>query len=542
MADMASSPSLDFNVSSEKVQKINAAFQKISRDSFLVFARGITIPSVSGPVMFDRVMAKFQRKFFEDIAASLHALRDGTIPPNRRFWLERTKKTSKDNDVAVCLLWLMAFTDRPLLGQVCAANSEQAAIIEDRARAIMHYNKWLNSYVEIVQRVIRSRAMPKGTRVQIEATGSAGAAQGPTPDILVLNELVHVDRWDVMKAHMNNAAGVPRGVVVVATNAGVKGTPAEVWRQNAFENRERWRVHHWKKKAPWLSNEDMEEAKRLDPIGAEFRRLWQGRWVSGSGGAVDEDTIDRAFRLSGPLSSKEKGWRYLAGLDLGVSHDHAGIAVVGVNEQEQSVREVWIRGYVPEIPNDKGVLEVDCSAVEEDVERVTRVFDIEWFGYDPAAGGSFMAQRLRKRGIRMREVSFSSPAQQTAMAVAFVTLMKDGKLACYEDEEGRMRRDFGKFSIEHKPPSKYKLTAISDEHGHADVGVSLVMTLPRAVEILGGISGLLPSDVLVEENDEDLSEEEVKEMPDELRAIYEMEAEDFGVKPKRVRLTDLDTI
>jgi len=525
----------------DKVQELEDLFREKCRDSFDLFVRGLIIPSATGPMLFELVMADFQREFFKSVGPSLHAIKDGTAPPARRFWLERTKKTSKDGDVACCLIWLMAWTKRPVLCQVCAANSEQAAIIEDRARAILHYNPWLNGYVEIVEKIIRSKCRPRTTLVRIESTGSAGAAQGPTPDVLVLNELVHVDRWDVMKAHMNNAAGVPQGIVIVATNAGVKGTQAEVWRQNALAEKDRWRCHIWSKKAPWLSDADMEDAKKMDPVGMEYQRLWLGRWISGIGNAVDEDSIARCFRLSGPLAAPEQGWRYVAGLDLGVSHDHAGIVVLGVSEKEQRIKEAWMRGYVPEIPNDKGVLEVNCDAVEADALNLWKIFHIEHFGYDPAAGGSFMAQRLRKKNVPMREMTFASAVNQTMMAKAFVTAVKDGKLECYDDLEGRMRRDFGKFNIEHRPPSRYKLTATSDEHGHADVGVSLVICLPKAVEMLGGYAHLMPEDDVAVTDDSILTEEEVEEMPAELRDIYEMEVadEEGWQKKNRPKISDL---
>ncbi len=527
---------------STKVNKheIEAAYRNASARSFMVFIRGLTIPSAYGPKTFELVMADFQREFFEDIAPSLHALKDGNMPPKRRFWLERTKKTAKDADVAACLIWLMAFTSRPFLGQVCAANSEQAAIIEDRARAILYHNKWLHDYVDIVQRVIRSKQNPNTTKTQIEATGSAGAAQGPTPDILILNELVHVERWDVMKSHMNNAAGVPMGMMIVATNAGIKGTPAEVWRKNALSQTDRWRTHIYTKVAPWVSKEDMEDAKRLDPIGAEYARLWEGRWISGTGSAVNEDEIDRCFRLKGFLQAPESSWRYVAGLDLGISHDHAGLVVLGANEQENRIKEAAMRGYVPSVPNDKGILEVDADLVEADVIRYWQRFRIEWFGYDPAAGGSFMAQRLRRKGVPMREMTFASATNQTLMAVSFVTSIKSERLECYDDPEGRMRRDFGKFNIEHKPPSKYKLTAVSDEYGHADVGVALAICLPKAVAILDGSTRLLSTDVLVEEEDVVLSKDEIEAMPDELREIYELENSVPGYPKNRPLISEMD--
>jgi hypothetical protein len=67
---------------------------------------------------------------------------------------------------------------------------------------------------------------------------------------------------------------------------------------------------------------------------------------------------------------------------------------------------------------------------------------------------------------------------------------------------------------------------VSDETGHADVGTALVIVLPKALELIGGLFhlGIGDSDIGMVE-DIKLSEEEVEEMPSELRALYEMEDE-----------------
>lgn len=494
-----------------------------SSRSFLFFARSLVVPTgAHGPRLFDEVMADFQREAFELVAPTLHAIKDGEMPERRRWWIERTKKASKDTDIAVWLLWLMAFAKRPLLCQVCASNSEQAAIVEDRARELVDSNRWLGELVEIVERKIRSARRKRLVRTRIEATGTAGAAQGPTPDLLILNELVHVDRWETMEAHMNNADGVPRGVAVVSTNAGIRSSKAEIWRDSALANPDRWTVLIRDRPAPWISDEDIEDARRRDPVGAEFARLWRGRWISGRGNAVDEATIERLFCLEGPRG-RESGLEYVAGLDLGIKHDHAGVAVCGVDEPNLRVRVSLVRGFAPEKPNSEGKPEVDSDAVEREVLRIWREYRVGWFGYDPAAGGSFMAQRLRRKGVPMREVSFSKPAVQTAMAESYVTLAESGRLELYEDPEGRLRRDLGKFDVSVRPPSRYKLEAVSDEHGHADVGFALAICLPRAVEMLGGFDRLRPDqDVAGGDRDyEDLTEEELDQMPAELREICE---------------------
>jgi hypothetical protein len=100
-------------------------------------------------------------------------------------------------------------------------------------------------------------------------------------------------------------------------------------------------------------------------------------------------------------------------------------------------------------------------------------------------------------------------------------VVKDGVLVCYPDREGRLRRDFGKFSISHKPPSRYKLEAVSDEYGHADVGTALVMMLPRAIQVLRGLGGLTPEDELTDTTEEEWEQKDVDSLPEGLREIYE---------------------
>jgi len=328
---------------------------------------------------------------------------------------------------------------------------------------------------------------------------------------------------------MNNAAGVPRGVVVISTNAGKRGTPAWTWRKNAMAEGSRWVVLLWSERSPWLAQEDVDEARANDPIGAEFHRLFCGEWISGMGDALTEAELDMAFVPGLQESAPIAGWSYLAAFDLGISHDHSGLVVVGVDRVAGKVRVFSARGYAPSVPNERGKAEVDKSAVEADCVRLWKEYGIEWFGYDPAAGGSFLAQDLRRWGLPMAEMPFSS-ANLTAMAQSLVQLVKGGRLELYEDVEGRLRRDLGKFSVEFKPPNRYKLEAVSDEHGHADVGTALVICLARACEMLGEHGWFTGQERLAYDADDNLTEDELDGMDPKLREIYEM----YDEGPERV--------
>jgi phage terminase large subunit-like protein len=507
---------------------IQEVYEKRSASKFLVFMGGLRIDSAYGPKVFSKCIQPFQQECFESLAPSLQALQEGEMPPIRRFWIERTKKSSKDADLAVCLLWLIAFAKRPFLIQVCAANRKQAGIVRSRIKSILAYNHWLDDYVEIQRHMIISK---NGLgELIIESTDSTGGAHGETPDLLVLNELVHVAKWETMQTHRSNANGVPQGVVIISTNAGIRGTSAWDWREKAIKamnkNPDKWRFHIWDKKAPWIPDVNVEEERELDTIGNTFKRLWEGKWVLGTGDAVDEDSINRCFVLEGPLEDREYGWNYIAGLDLGIKKDHSGIAVIGVNVREKKLKIAAIKAVTPTVPiekeNGETEYEVSAAAVENACVRLWKLFLIDWFGYDPAAGGSFMAQRLRDVGVPMREVSFAKPDNLTAMARSFVQVLKDGKLEAYDDEEGRLRRDFGKFTITYKPPSSYKLEAVSDVHGHADVGTAVIIALPEAVERMKSWEGLNPDDVLWdEEDDKPFTANELDELPEEMREIYD---------------------
>lgn len=491
-------------------EAVEAAYRARSADDFLLFVRGLTIPGGLGPRLFDEVMAKYQLNFFKVLANSLHAVRDGVMPPIRRFWVERTKKAGKDSDLATCLMWLLAFPKRPMYLQVGAADRDQAAIIRRRMVDLVHYNPWLEEFIDVQRYRVVNRY--GNAELDILAADIAGS-HGETPDVLVVNELSHVTKFEFIENLLDNADGVPRGLTIVATNAGFKGTRAELMRRNA-ENSGRWSVHLWRQPAPWISPEDVEDARKRSTH-SRFMRLWYGQWASGKGDALSEEYIDRCFadnrrELRGP----EPGWTYIGGLDLGVSHDHSGLVVLGVNINERRLRLAWMRAWEPNTRTGK----VDLITVEEACYVAYRTFHLSWLGYDPTEA-RLMAQQLIRRGVPMVEVTFSSGRNLTAMAEAMIQVIEGGLLECYDDEEGRLRRDFGKFNIVERSYG-YKLEAVSDEYGHADVGTALAICLPRAVGMLAGRVSFTEDDVIAEFDSQPLSKDEVEEMPSELRDIY----------------------
>jgi len=488
------------------IARAEASYRRRAANSLLVFLEGLTIDGATGPVVFRRVIEPFQRQTFAALAPAVEALARGDRPPRRRFWVERTKKSGKDSDLAIVLLWLLAFARRPVYLQVGAADRDQANIVKKRMEALLHYNPWLAELITIHQ--YRARSVDGLAELDIMAADIAGA-HGGTPDLLIVNELSHVTKWEFIQNLLDNADGVPQGVTVIATNAGFIGTSAHSLKL-VVEADPLWDRFYWTEPSPWLEASDIAAARRRNSP-SRYRRLWWGKWVSGKGDAFDETVIERIFSLQGPTPEPLPGWSYIGGLDLGVSHDHAAFLVLGIESNSQRLHVAWFRAWAPGAGR-----EVDLMDVEATVERAAGLYRLGWIGYDPHQA-KLMAQRLVRRGVPMVEVPFDG-TNLTAMADGLKQVVDQGRLAAYDDLDGRLRRDLGKLTIEEKSYG-YKLTAVSDETGHADVATALVITIPHALSTMTFGDRLRAEDSLA--YDDDPTEEDVEAMPPELREIYE---------------------
>lgn len=525
----------------QEEERIEAAWRHHCQNSFSAFFRGIRIEAGGQPRQFENVGAMFQREFFEDVTPHIEASRNGTQPTLRRFWCERTKKASKDADIAVIILWLMCFPTRPYYAQIGAADKEQANIVKERIEHLLYWNDWLNAYVEVNRYEVKSKKTNQSgnslARTEILSSDIAGA-HGGTPDLMIVNELSHVTRWEFVENLMDNADGVPHGIIIVATNAGFRGTKAESWRINAMrsdgkDGSLRWSVHVLSKPAPWHSKAVLAEAKKRNPR-SRYKRLWQGIWASGKGDAVREDAIERAFVMPGPLTAPEEGYDYVLGLDLGVSHDHCGFMCLGVSMTQRKIKTaVWAR-WKP--PIDGG--EIQLVPVMNYIKRIYRTFKAAILFYDPHQA-VLMAQMLRKEGLVCEEVSFSSHGNLTRMASAYMEVLSAGVMECYDDTELSLQQDFGKLSIVEKPYG-FRLEAVSDESGHADVATALLIALPFARDALEGLVNFDPTDEVMSADDVELSEEELKAVPGELKELMDLEDQEGARHRGRPTITQID--
>ncbi len=436
------------------------------------FQAALIIPSARGTAKFGDVMGDFQKERFAGINPALLSISQGNKPEFGRHWWEATKGASKDSDLAVCLLWLLAFSKRPLTCQVGAADMDQADELRKAAKDILRLNEWLATRIQLQAMKIVCKA--NGSECEIIAADVAGS-HGARPDVLILNELSHVTKQEFAENLMDNAAKVPHGLAVIATNSGFEGTWQERWRAIAIDS-PRWKTHIYSRPAPWLDDDEMAEAKRRNSH-ARFMRLWWGVWASGAGDALDAEDLQAAiFPLLKPTTTRDPEWFYVGGLDLGIKHDHSALVVLAGNQKTQRIRLAHAQSWAPDPETGK----VNLMAVERAVLEAHQRFNMKTCGYDPYQA-ALMAQRLELQRVRLKEVPFTGTALNL-MASTLLDVFRSRRIELFDCPQ--LISDLRRLTIEEKSYG-YRLSATRDDAGHADLATSLALSLPIAVEFLG---------------------------------------------------------
>ncbi len=456
----------------------SSTLRKFANDP-LDFIGDLTVPSAAGPCRFAAVMADFQRVDFQAIAPSLLALTRGEKPPIGRFWIERTKGASKDSDLACCLLWLLAFSPRPLRVQIGAYDSRQADEVRLIVKAILRLDGPLNHLLREVIEVQRSLIVNTRTEstAEILTTDSKGT-HGSRPDVVLIDELSHVDSQEFAETLADNLDKMPNGLMLIATNAGYVQTWQHAWRNIAVSS-DRWHFSPYKQPAPWINPADLEES-RLRNSAARYARLWAGEWVRDGGDALDIEDIEACVTLEPPPHVDHPSWgsyfgncRFVAGLDLATKRHHSALVVLGVDDTRR-IRLAHVQSWRPIAGK------VDLTAVREGVLAAHRSFRFAACYYDPFQA-ALMAQDLGRQNVPMREFQFVGRNLNT-MASKLIETFRAREINLYPDE--RLIGDLTRLTIVERQFG-FKLEAAYDaEHGHADTAFALAIALPAATGFL----------------------------------------------------------
>lgn len=459
------------------------------------FQQDICIATGSGPRRFGDVMADFQRERFAAVNPCVLAVARHVAPPIPRIWDERTKGASKDTDWTVNLLWLLAFSRRPLRMQVGAFDAEQAdevrLIVKDILRTDGPINSFLRSVIEAkADEIVNPRT---GSVIEILTSDQYGS-HGSRIDLLLMNELTHQQSSGFAETLFDNLDKMPHAFGVVCTNSGHDPSWQLEWKRTFASLPERWLMLEYNQPSPWVSEAALAEAERRNPIG-RFQRLWHGAWSPEEGNpALSPEVIERAFTFAPGenVVQLERPLEHVGGLDLGVSRDASALAILGVQRfhgRHGLIRLVDWKVWRPTKGN-----KVDLTEVEQAVAEAHAKYDLKAMNFDPWQA-SHMASRLQagRVGVYRRQMhqhagTTKVPMMEVAqtgnnlqkMATCLIESFNDNRVFLRECPE--LKRDLLRLRVEERSFG-FRLVAPHDQLGHGDLGTAFSLALLAASEL-----------------------------------------------------------
>ncbi len=474
----------------------------ISRKQFAKYARdpaafrASLLVDVDGVARrFGDVMDPWQRDDFAALDDGLRRCAGRSKRPGpMRAYLERPRGHSKTTDLATIAVWALAFATRPLRGYCYAADKDQSRLLRDAMETLVRLNPWLGTILTVeAHRVVNyADGHPgKGGSLSIE-TSDVGSSFGILPDLIIADELTHwTGDGSLWHSLLSSAAKRSNCLLATISNAGF----VDSWQWAVREAARLDAAWYFSRLdgpvASWLTPDRLDEQKRMLPAVA-YARLWENLWSSGGGDALAEADILAAFSQDiTPMTAREPGWLYIAGVDLGVKRDNAAVVTLAVPSGGSGGRIRLARNKVwKPVPGRK----VDLIDVERHLLDLDATFGLESIVFDPWQA-ELLAQRLEadtghKRRNNRRRFSKKPwcremPPSGTNLrnqATLVLECFADRRLLFYPCEE--IRRDLLKLRVEEKSYG-FRLTSPRDGDGHGDTFSAFALALVVAHEVAG---------------------------------------------------------
>ncbi len=387
-----------------------------------------------------------------------------------RAYMERARGHSKTGDLAMMTTWALAFSPRRLSGVAGAADRDQAQLLRHAIDRLAATNPWLRSLLDVQQwRVVNTKTGSELTILSCDAPTSYGL----TPDFIAIDELTHWKSRDLWDSLISAAAKRARCLVVVISNAGLG--IGESWQWKAREACRTDAAWYFSRldgpRASWITADRLAEQRRLLP-GSAYARLWLNEWQSGLGDALEEACIAAALAKGvEQQSGKESGWRYGAGLDLGLKKDRSAFVIVGQHRATGRYRLARVWTWRPTKRR-----KVDLGEVEAQIIDAHRAFHFEDGLCDPWQG-DYLASRLKTAGVPMELHPLSGP-NWDALTRHTVNQFTEGNVALYDHP--LLLRGLRAMTVVEKTDGKLKLEFPDSDGGHCDEAMAFVLGMMAA--------------------------------------------------------------
>ena len=360
---------------------------------------------------------------------------------------------------------------------MAAADRDQAKLLVNAIDTLSRLNPWLGFKVH--NYLVTNPAT--GSFIEVIAS-DAGSSYGYTPDFIVCDELTHwpvrgQDMWDSL---FSSAAKKASCVLIIIANAGMGQGDSWQWNvREACRESPAWYFHSLNgPQASWITEDRLEEQRELLPPSV-YNRLWGNIWSTSEGDALDPADIDACITQTGPLEPRRflemnalGQWTFIAGLDLGIKHDHSGFVVLGLKYGSPRITLALCRSWRPQ----KGK-QVQFSDVRAGILEAHEKYHIHKLFFDPSQALQLAQELQRDHFIVCEEMPFVGQ-HLNRMAASVVETFRTRSIDLYPCKE--LIRDLKRLVIVEKDFGGMKLEAAATVDGHADTAIALAIALPEA--------------------------------------------------------------
>ncbi len=391
----------------------------------------------------------------------------------RRFhWWGRPRGAAKTADAggvaSVALLEQLPARSR---SYALAGDRDQAALVVDSIAGFAERTPEVGAGLRVG--AVRVAAARSGATLTILAS-DAPTSWGIRPHLVFLDEFGY---WPttagpkrLWRSIFSALPKVPRSRLVIATSASDPSHFAAGVLKLAKEQPGRWRVSEVPGPCPWISDDDLEEQRRLLPSW-EFERLHLNRWTESEDRLTNLDDLAACVVLDQWPRDATLGRAYAMGVDVGLKNDRTVCSVCSVERGGGSVAldrmEVW---------QGSRARPVSLDAVEAWLLEAWAAYQRPPVVCDPYQSAQLM-ERLRRRRVRVVEHPFTS-LSVSRLALRLHQLIADQALELPDDPE--LLDELGSVRLRETSPNVYRLD--HDAGRHDDRAISIALAAQHLLE------------------------------------------------------------
>jgi hypothetical protein len=382
----------------------------------------------------------------------------------RRHWLGRTRGYAKTSDAAAMTLAAM-LTDAPPGARmyVGAGDRDQARLSLDSLHGFVTRTPEIGSALSVDTWKATTR---EGVVLEM-LSADAASAFGLRPWWLVIDELAQwADTPQSRRFYEALSTALPKVTgsrLVITTTAGDPTHFAHKVYEAACAEQALWRVSEHREVAPWIALGLIEAEQRRLPASA-FARYWRNEWSQSEDAALEVADVTACVERRGALDPRP-GVRYVVTVDLGWRGDATAICVA--HRERSSAADRIVVDRVDRITGTRE-REVDLDAVEDRVLALARRYRARVF-VDPAQAIGMM-QRLRRRGVRVEEHTFSA-SSNTHLALRLLELVRSRRLGLPDDDA--LVDELCSVRIVERGPGLFRLDSSPGQHDDMAVVVGM---------------------------------------------------------------------